>query len=218
MNLLAFDTSLGNCSVAILKGDKLKYYNELEDGYQAERLFDIVSQLLIEQDLDYNDLDALALTVGPGSFTGIRIGVAAAKGLQLTLKIPVITITTLEALACSLENQHNNILSIVDAGRKQIYMQMFNAKLEAENEITLCKISEIKSFIISSHFSINGSHILEVEQQLKQNNFKFIYYNNPINISKIALYAKDLFNKGVYHHNIRPLYIKSASVNINNKS
>lgn len=98
--LLTIDTSLGLASVCISDGENiLSFSNEPEPTKQAEKLFTNIDKVLKETKTEYKDLTHIVCSIGPGSFTGIRIGMAAAKGICIGLKIPFIGITTLEAIA-----------------------------------------------------------------------------------------------------------------------
>lgn len=97
--ILAFDTSGAHCAVALLSGDRIlaKRYEPMAKG-QAERLMPLVEEVMAEDGLPLEALDAIAVGVGPGNFTGIRIGVSAARGLALALGIPAIAITSFEVM------------------------------------------------------------------------------------------------------------------------
>lgn len=83
--------------------------------------------------LDYAELDGVAATIGPGSFTGVRVGLAAARGLALAAGVPLVGVTTLETLATSVpaaEREGRTVLAVLDARRGQVYAQMFDADNE----------------------------------------------------------------------------------------
>ena len=97
--ILAFDTSAAHCAAALLLPDRVILRDEPMEKGQAERLVPLLEELLAEGGIGWADLKALAVGTGPGNFTGVRIAVAAARGLALGLKIPAIGVTRLEALA-----------------------------------------------------------------------------------------------------------------------
>lgn len=121
--ILAFDTSAAHCAAALLSGDHLiaQHFEAMDKG-QAERLLPLLEQVLIEGGAHWRDLDALAVGTGPGNFTGVRIAVAAARGLALSLNIPAIGVTRLEALAHGLPRP---LTVIEDARRDEVYVQHF---------------------------------------------------------------------------------------------
>jgi len=128
MKILALETSAKAVSAAVVEDGKL-----LASGYQdtglthSRTLMPIVEHLFKNTDMQLSDMDAVAVARGPGSFTGIRIGVAAAKGLALAAEKPVIGVSTLEAMAWNVAHVDGLILCAMDARRSQIYNAVFEA-------------------------------------------------------------------------------------------
>lgn len=139
MIVLSLDTSLGACSAAVTRGgETLAATGEpMLRGHQ-ERLAILAAETMQAAGLAFADLDRVAVTVGPGSFTGLRVGLAFAKGLGLALDKPCIGIGTLEALAAS-EPGAGLTCAVIDAKRGQIYMQVFDgdAALMAPDSLPL---------------------------------------------------------------------------------
>ena len=123
LRILGFDTSAAHCAAALLSGDRLlvQTSEDMARG-QAERLIPLLEEVLHKGGLGWQDLDALAVGVGPGNFTGIRIAVSAARGLALGLGIPVIGVSVFEARAAGLDRP---IVVIEDARRDEVYVQTF---------------------------------------------------------------------------------------------
>jgi tRNA threonylcarbamoyladenosine biosynthesis protein TsaB len=122
--ILAFDTSAAHCAAALLFADRLILRNEPMAKGQAERLMPMLEEVLAEGGLAWADLKALAVGTGPGNFTGVRIAVAAARGLALGLGIPAVGVTRLEAVAHGLPRP---LRIIEDARRGEVYVQDFGA-------------------------------------------------------------------------------------------
>ena len=122
--ILAFDTSAAHCAAALLCGDKLLAHQQdaMARG-QAEHLMPLLEAMLAQAGQRWPDLDALAVGIGPGNFTGVRISVAAARGLALGLGVPAIGVSILEACA---EGLPRPLWVVEDARRDQIYAQHFN--------------------------------------------------------------------------------------------
>ena len=120
--ILAFDTSAAHCAAALLWPGGMILRDEPMEKGQAERLVPMLEEVLAEAGLAWADLKALAVGTGPGNFTGVRIAVAAARGLALGLGIPAVGVTRLEALAHGLTRP---VVVIEDARRGQVYVQVF---------------------------------------------------------------------------------------------
>lgn len=129
MNILALDTATTACSAACWSnGSVIAEQEEFGSRRQAEILMPMVNAVMGEAGLNYSSLDLIAVTRGPGSFTGVRIGLATARGLALASNVPLVGITTLEALNAaptSGERRGRVILATLDARRDQLYGQLF---------------------------------------------------------------------------------------------
>ncbi len=123
--LLALDTSGPWLQLALFRNGRVNVLERDVARGHAEILFGQLEEFLAARDIGYRDLDALAVTTGPGSFTGLRIGIAAARGLGLALGIGVIGIPNL--LALSLERSQGAFSILLDARRGQFYLQEFVA-------------------------------------------------------------------------------------------
>lgn len=126
--ILAFDTSAAHCAAALLVGDRVVLRQEPMEKGQAERLLPMLEAVLAEGGVDWRDLKALAVGTGPGNFTGVRIAVAAARGLALGLGIPAVGVTVLEALAFG----RGPVLVAQDARRGMAYVQTFGPEGAAD--------------------------------------------------------------------------------------
>lgn len=129
--ILQIETSSTNTSVVLAKDGKVIASKEQDSaGYSHEKLLHpFVEQVLQEAKLNMTDLDAIAVGSGPGSFTGLRIGVAGAKGLCFALDIPLISVPTIELLARQIttETELDRIIAVVDARRMEVYTTVFTA-------------------------------------------------------------------------------------------
>lgn len=129
--ILCIETATTNCSVAIAhKGKILSVKEDYNNNYShAEKLHLFIQDILEENNLKLSNLDAVAISTGPGSYTGLRIGVSAAKGLCFSLDIPLISVPTLTALAGQVE-QPGIVIPMLDARRMEVYAAVFNSEKE----------------------------------------------------------------------------------------
>lgn len=137
MRLLALDTAMEACSVALWLDDSVAVARRrpMARG-QAEALMPMVAEVMAEAGLAYGDLDAFAVTRGPGTFTGLRIGLATARGLALAAARPLIGLTTLEVLAAAVPaaQRGGSVMAAIDARRGEIYGQVFAPDLSPLGE------------------------------------------------------------------------------------
>lgn len=127
--ILSIETATTNCSVSLSRNGKtLVLKEDYGKNYShAERLHIYIDDVLKEANLQPKDLDAVAISKGPGSYTGLRIGVSAAKGLCFALSKPLISVPTLEALAHQVEVENGIIIPMLDARRMEVYSAIFDA-------------------------------------------------------------------------------------------
>lgn len=124
MIVLGLDTCLNACSVAVLDGGRvLAHASEAMARGHQERLAPMAQRVLAEAGLAPDRLERIGATVGPGSFTGLRVGIAFAKGLASALSIPAVGVGSLEALAAEADGL---VAAAIDARRDQVYLQMFD--------------------------------------------------------------------------------------------
>jgi len=144
--ILCIETSSTNCSVAIgVNGKLFALKEDYDSSYShAERLHIFIKEILAENNLALSDLDAIAVSKGPGSYTGLRIGVSAAKGLCFSLDLPLISVATLTSLANQVENE-GTIIPMMDARRMEVYTAVFD-KDKNQIEETSAKILDVDSY------------------------------------------------------------------------
>jgi tRNA threonylcarbamoyladenosine biosynthesis protein TsaB len=147
--LLAIDTAAPRLALAVLRdNDRVDSLVEDMATGQAERLFPALDELLTRAAVSYKDLTRVAVTTGPGSFTGLRIGLSAARGLGLALDIPVLGIPSL--LALSLAAQCDPVAVLLDAKRGEAYFQTFSGPGIPIREAALLPIEEARRLVPSN--------------------------------------------------------------------
>lgn len=142
--ILNIETSTKNCSVALAKGGKTIICKEIaEEGFShAERLHVFIEEIIIEAGITFQDIIAIAVSQGPGSYTGLRIGVSAAKGLCYALNIPLIAVDTLQVLARQVEVSNGLIIPMIDARRMEVYSAIFSPNFDKLREVQAQIITE----------------------------------------------------------------------------
>ena len=147
--ILSIETATKICSVALSKDGEIVASKETEEGNShSTQLAPFIKEIIENSVYDFKDLEAIAVSMGPGSYTGLRIGVSTAKGLCFGLNIPLIAVSTLEAMAVQAKNQHPKlpdtiILSpMIDARRMEAYSQFFDPNLKPLNDISAIVVDE----------------------------------------------------------------------------
>lgn len=146
-HILCIETATTNCSVALsvhgsvaaLKEDNSKSYSH------GERLHVYISEILATHQISEAQIDAIAVSKGPGSYTGLRIGVSAAKGLCYAWDKPLIAIPTLQTLAHKNSKACNYVIPMIDARRMEVYAAVFSSEMEQVRE-TRAEILDASSF------------------------------------------------------------------------
>jgi tRNA threonylcarbamoyladenosine biosynthesis protein TsaB len=213
--ILCFDVSNNSCSVAVSFGQEIiSFEQELRPSMQAERLMVMIQSVLINARLKYQDLDYLAVTVGPGSFTGIRIGLASARGIIHATNIKAIGITNFEAAYYRLTQQvidFENAIIILNAYRNQQYVQIFDRSKNLSNP-RLVDNKDIRQ-LIQARSGVNvcaGSGLASVYNEIKDIERLIILPRfHTIKAIHIARLADEMINKGQINP-IEPLYIRPA--------
>ena len=162
MLTLALDTANDRIAVALAGEGRAVARAEAISRGHAERMFPLIDEVLATADTGIDHVSRIAVNVGPGSFTGIRIAVAAARGLGLALGIPVVGIDALHLIAASLDEPADGpILSAVDARRGEVYAALYGPKgdvleppFAADAETVLARIGDRASVLAGSGAAI----------------------------------------------------------------
>lgn len=170
--ILNIETSTTVCSIAIGVDGETVSVNEINDGYShAEEIEGLIAKSLKEAILEMADLDAISVSKGPGSYTGLRIGVSLAKGLCFGLNIPLISIPTLEAMCyhpklASYRNEHR--VPMLDARRMEVYSCILNAenKLVAQTEAVVVDEKSYESYLRNNELVFFGPGMEKCKEQL----------------------------------------------------
>lgn len=213
MNLLAIDTAANLCAAFI-------YDTEQDTGIgrsvldigtgHAERLMGVIAEALQNAGMGYGDLGAIGVSVGPGSFTGVRIGVAAARGFALALKIPSIGVGTLDAVAeeTRVAFPGRGILALIDARRDEIYAASYSAEGILTAGAMLTTVADMAEVARNGGFVLAGSAADAVAQAAGgRSRFDFGALTAT---ADIAVYARLAAARGPDAERPKPLYLRGA--------
>lgn len=176
--ILSIETATTNCSVSLSKdGETLLLKEDNSNNYShAERLHVFIDETLREANIERSELEAIAVSKGPGSYTGLRIGVSAAKGLCYALDIPLISVSTLEALAYQVNVDNGVIVPMLDARRMEVYSSIYSSNLKQVRDIE-AQILDESSFtqeLSKGKVYFIGNGVEKTKALLKHENAFFI--------------------------------------------
>ncbi len=176
--LLNLETATTNCSVSISKDDQIIALkeNNAENYSHSEQLHIFIKEALQEASLSFSDIEAVSISKGPGSYTGLRIGVSAAKGLCFSLDVPLISIPTLESMARQVELQAGEIvIPVLDARRMEVYSCVYDADYQEIRETRAEIIDEgsFAEYASASKVYLIGSGAEKCRGVLEHPNFQF---------------------------------------------
>ncbi len=184
--ILCLETATTNCSVAISVDGKVKAIREENNQKfsHAEKLHVFIDEVLKEAKIDKKQLNAVAVSKGPGSYTGLRIGVSAAKGLCFALDIPLISTLTLEVLAQQVEEEVRYIIPLLDARRMEVYSAVFNSEKKQirDTEAEILNEDSFIDFLNEGKTVFIGDGVLKFEDICSHK--KAIFYNDKFPSSK----------------------------------
>ena len=185
--ILILETATKNCSVALIKGEELLFHKDIaEDGFtHAEQLHLFIQEALSSCNIKADELNAIAVAEGPGSYTGLRIGVSAAKGFAFALNIPLIAYSSLTAMAKHFIQHHapeNPVLASIDARRMEAYSILFDRQANEIMPLEAIEFNQDKVNTLAKHSST--IIVLGDAQEKLQNEFPELFiaqanYSHP---------------------------------------
>lgn len=222
MNILAFDTSLACCSAAILKeGQVLAHLFEQRQRGQAERLVPMIEEVCVQAELSLQEIDLIAVGRGPGTFTGIRIGLSAARGMALALNIPLMGLTSLETVAHGVA--HNKgcepgeaFMVAHDARRGEVYTQSFireEAGILPLTEPLAVPLDRVEDFILPQVSKIIGTGAGLIQDRLQEPSGLIFSQDNALPdaaiLANIAQKRHVEGQQGYEPQSVTPLYLRA---------
>lgn len=210
--ILNIETATKNCSVALAEDGETIFCNEISElGYShAEKLHVFIEEIIAKAGITAKELNAIAISSGPGSYTGLRIGVSAAKGLCFALDIPLISVDTLTSLASQVTVSEGIVVSMIDARRMEVYSAIFNAKNEMIRKVEAEILTESSFDGFSETIYFVGDSNEKAKAILNKPNFVFldeIVYPSAKEMSALSYkkFQKNTFEDLAYYE---PYYLK----------
>jgi tRNA threonylcarbamoyladenosine biosynthesis protein TsaB len=211
--ILNIETASTNCSVALAKQGKtiaLKEDNDTSYSH-SERLHVYIDEVLKQTEFNLKDLDAIAVSKGPGSYTGLRIGVSAAKGLCYSLDKPLISVLTLQSLARQVNPKSGYIVPMLDARRKEVYSAVYNFKHELirNTEALVLDNYSFQDLLINDEVCFIGSGVEKTKELIQHKNAIFLEDKlpsaNDMNVLSFDKYRSGELEDVAY---FEPYYLK----------
>ena len=220
MNILALSTTSSSGSIAIYKENHISYINHLDIKItHSERLLPQIDAGLKNSKITISDIDLVVIANGPGSFTGVRIGLATAKGICMAHNIPLLPINTLELLANNIAFTDRNILALIDARMSEVYAALYSPDLEILIQETAAKPTEILAKI-KEPVIIVGDGANEFEREINESGIDFKlcleHQNIPLASTLISMALKSDIPE--YNFNsiseLEPYYLRKSQAEI----
>ncbi|MDP3313110.1 tRNA (adenosine(37)-N6)-threonylcarbamoyltransferase complex dimerization subunit type 1 TsaB [Lutibacter sp.] len=216
--ILNLETSTKNCSVSIAKDGVTVALKELNDGgfSHAEKLHEFIKKVLTDASLTFSDLSAVAVSKGPGSYTGLRIGVSAAKGLCFALNIPLISIHTLKSLAHSMYVAEGFKIPLLDARRMEVYCAVFDETNFIKEDVAakIVTSESFKKYLDLGNVYFLGDGVEKCKTIITHKNAHFIEDKFPsakeMELLSFEKYKTSSFENVAY---FEPFYLKDFMVN-----
>jgi tRNA threonylcarbamoyladenosine biosynthesis protein TsaB len=210
--ILNIETATKNCSVALSKEGKTIAIREIatQNFSHAEKLHVFIEELFAETNLKLQDLDAIAVSQGPGSYTGLRIGVSAAKGLCYALSVPLIAVDTLELLARKITVESGIIVPMIDARRMEVFCAFFDSNYNKIKETKAEIIDETSYQDISETMHLIGDGAMKFKDVLTDAKFQYYPEIEFPSATEMALVSYEKFQNNQFEDvaYFEPFYLK----------
>ncbi|MFV0248328.1 MAG: tRNA (adenosine(37)-N6)-threonylcarbamoyltransferase complex dimerization subunit type 1 TsaB [Tenacibaculum sp.] len=211
--ILNIETATKNCSVCVAENYKLLSIREINNNNysHAEKLHLFIQQVLSEANIQAKELSAVAVSKGPGSYTGLRIGVSSAKGICFACGIPLISTETLHSLAASISITEGHLIPVIDARRMEVYVSVYDKNLEQKSKIYAKHINKDSFAELlnkgPAHFVGDGARKCKEVISHKNAEFYSNKYPSSKNMIKLSFekYKNNNFEDVAY---FEPFYLK----------
>lgn len=211
--ILNIETTTTNCSVSLSKnGETLVLKEDYDNGYShAEKLHLYIDDVIKQANISIEQLDAIAVSKGPGSYTGLRIGVSTAKGLCYAIDKPLISVLTLESLAHQAKVDKGVIVPMLDARRMEVYSAIFtnNYNMLRETQAEVLDVQSYSDLLSQDEVTFIGNGVEKTKTLITHKNARFIDGKlpsaNTMGKLSYAKYKKNDFEDVAY---FEPFYLK----------
>ena len=214
--ILNIETSTKNCSVSLAKdGTTILVKEFAEEGFShAEKLHVFIDEVLKETQTNFKDLNAVAVSKGPGSYTGLRIGVSAAKGICYALDIPLISVDTLQVLAKQVNIKEGIIIPMLDARRMEVYSAVFDKNHTKIMEVQAEILTEESYAEIEENVYFIGDCQEKCKTVLSKPNFHFLPANIFPSANEMSVLSYHKFNNQEFENvaYFEPFYLKDFMI------
>ena len=220
--VLHIETATKNCSVSLGKKGKIIAHEAFNDNSysHAEKLHALINETIQKAGVKFNDLDAVAVSQGPGSYTGLRIGVSAAKGLCFALDIPLIAIPTLQILAQAVNIEEGLKVPMLDARRLEVYSAIYDKKnlLIRDVEAEIINDQSFNNILEKGEVHFFGDGAEKCRSLIQHKNARFIENVFPSAKEMVAI-AYDRFRNTLFEDvaYFEPFYLKDFVVTTSKK-
>lgn len=214
-SLLAFDCSGASCSAAVLIDGAIaaERFAAMERG-QAEALLPMIRDVMAEAGIGWSGIDAVATTVGPGSFTGVRLGLSAARGLALAADRPILALTAFEALAAGLTADGRPLAIAIDSRRGPVFAQRFDAQLHPAGEPGQIEPEAMAAWLGAGRWRIVGDGVANLAAMAFPADVLLEPEIRRIRAGDLAQAALRLGRTGLGRLAAHPLYLRAPDVSL----
>ncbi len=213
MRVLAFDSSSNQLSLALVEDQKILNQTIIAESNQQSQLLVVeIEKLLRQNNIWYQDLDLVTTIQGPGSFTGVRIGLSVAKTIHVATNLPIILINALEAIYYPHRHSNQEVFVAIDAGIEEIFIASFKENQEITKS-QLIKLEDVERFLPQNSFLLCGSGKDLVSEIAGGKNIAFtIKENSLVNCAELAFLALEKYHSQKTSVNQQAVYLRAPNI------
>jgi len=218
MKVLAFDSSGGGCSAAVLSGDLVLAQESapMLRG-QAEHLVPMIARVMAAAGIGFGELDLVAVTLGPGAFTGVRIGIATAQGLALATGLPALGLGSFEAVAASVPAElleGRALLVAIESRREELYLQAFERERAPAGEGSLVAADHWRSAAPAGPLVLAGDGAARLGSALRGRDLAIAPGPGTIDAGALGRLAGEHWQAGLRTDRLEPRYLHAPDVTL----